>query len=146
MKEKIKKDWFGRDKSAEELHNDSRNWNSEIEFINDEMRFLDHLLASRYIDFLEYDLEKETQKLAKSIDEEKKIGNELHNLIVNHEVVLADLIKTDSVEANTHYKDLHQKLESEMFFYTKKYRKLKRKIFSLVESVIRKRGQKKLKT
>ena len=120
MKEKIKREWFGRDKSAEELHRDSKNWNSEIEFINDEMRFLDHLLASKYIDFLEHDLEKETQKLAKNIDEEKKIGNELHNLIVSHEIVLADLIETDSVAGNTHYKDFHLKLEAEMFFLYQK--------------------------
>ncbi len=32
MKRKMPKDWFGRSKSIEELHHDSRNWLSEIEF------------------------------------------------------------------------------------------------------------------
>jgi hypothetical protein len=144
MKAKLKKDWYGRDKSAEELHEDSKNWNSEIEFIHIEMRFLNNLLASKYIDFLEYDLEKETKKLASNIKEEKRIGNELHDLIVKHENSLADLIQTNSVKANTHYKDIHKKLESEMLFYTKKYRKVKRQIFKLVEEIMKKKAQKKL--
>ena len=144
MKTKIKQDWFGRDKSTEELHDDSRTWNSEIDFINDEIRFLDHLLAYKYIDFLEYDLEKETKKLASNIEEEKKIGSELHELIKKHENILAKLMDTNSVDANLHYKDIHKKLEGEMLYYTKKYRKLKRTIFSMVEDIMRKKDQKKL--
>jgi len=144
MKAKIKRDWFGRDKNTDELHNDSKMWNSEIDFIYDEMRFLNDLLAYHYIDFLEYNLGKETNMLADEIKEEKKIGNELHSLIKKHESTLSKLIETKSVAANLHYKDIHQKLESEMLFYTKKYRKLKRKIFGLVEDIMRKRDQKRL--
>ena len=52
------KDWFGRSKSIEELHHDSRNWLSEIEFINYEMKFLNNLLRSYYIDLLESGYDK----------------------------------------------------------------------------------------
>ena len=144
MKAKLKKDWYGREKSAEELHEDSKIWNSEIEFIHDEMRFLNNLMASKYIDFLEYDLEKETKKLASSIETEQKIGNELHDLIIKHENSLAGLIETNSVKANTHYKDIHEKLASEMLFFTKKYRKVKRQIFKVVEEIMQRKEQKKL--
>lgn len=68
----------------------------------------------------------------------------MHDLIVKHENSLADLIQTNSVKANTHYKDIHKKLESEMLFYTKKYRKVKRQIFKLVEEIMKKKAQKKL--
>ena len=144
MKAKLKKDWYGRLKSTEELHDDSKNWLSEIGFVNDEMRFLDHLLGSNYIDFLEYGLEKNVERLVKNIADEKKIGKELFTIINDHEKVLGDLIKTNSVTSNTNFMDVHKKLEFEMTIYNKKYKKLKRQIFELVEDVIHKKKQKKL--
>ena len=36
MKTKMKKDWFGREKSVDELHHDSKIWVSEINLIKDE--------------------------------------------------------------------------------------------------------------
>lgn len=53
MKAKIKKDWYGRLKNKEKLHNDSKFWISEIDFVKDEIRFLDRLLSSNYIDLLD---------------------------------------------------------------------------------------------
>ena len=58
MKNKILKDWQNRVKSVEELHNDSKEWISEINFIRDETRFLEHLLSANYIDCLSAGLNK----------------------------------------------------------------------------------------
>lgn len=145
-KTKISKDWYGRLKSKEELHDNSKNWLSEILFVNDELRFLDHLLGSNYIDFLEFGLDNKIEKLVKSIKEEKKIGVTLKSLIQNHERILAGLIEKDSVAGNANYMDAHKKLEFEMILYNKKYKKLKRQIFEVVENVMEKKAQKKLKS
>lgn len=145
-KTKIKKDWYGRLKSKEELHDNSKNWLSEILFVNDELRFLDHLLGSNYIDFLEFELNNKIEKLVKSIKEEKKIGAALKKLIQDHERILSDLIDTDSVTGNANYMDVHKKLEFEMILYNKKYKKLKRQIFEVVENVMEKKAQKKLQS
>jgi hypothetical protein len=144
-KTKIRKDWYGRLKSKEELHDNSKSWLSEINFVNDELRFLNHLLGSNYIDFLEFGLENRIEKLVKSIKEEKKTGATLKKLIKGHERILAGLIKTDSVNSNANYMDVHKKLEFEMILYNKKYKKLKRQIFEIVENVLEKKAQKKLK-
>jgi len=145
-KTKIRKDWYGRLKSKEELHDNSKNWLSEILFVNDELRFLDHLLGSNYIDFLEFGLNNKIEKLVKSIKEEKKIGAALNKLIQDHERILSDLIVKDSVTGNANYMDVHKKLEFEMILYNKKYKKLKRQIFEVVENVMEKKAQKKLKS
>ena len=145
-KTKIRKDWYGRLKSKEELHDNSKNWLSEINFVNDELRFLDHLLGSNYIDFLEFGLNNKIEKLIKSIKEEKKTGTTLKKLIENHEKILSGLIDTDSVSSNANYMDIHKKLEFEMILYNKKYKKLKRQIFEVVEKVMVKKAQKKLKS
>ena len=52
METKIKKDWQGRVKDVEELHHDTLTWKSEINFIIDEMHFLEHLLGSKFIDLI----------------------------------------------------------------------------------------------
>ena len=57
---------------------------------------------------------------------------------------MADLIETNSVTANTHYKDIHKKLASEMLYFTKKYRKVKRQIFKVVEEIMKRKEQKQL--
>jgi len=142
MKTKIKKDWFGRLKSIEEIHNDSKLWLSEIDFIKDEVRFLNHLLSSNYIDFLEAGLRKEIDILVKKIEDEKAIGISLYKQIKNHRKVLSNLIEIKSVTSNTNYLEKHKKIEREMSIFSKKYKKLKRTIFKIIGTIMRKKEQK----
>jgi len=142
MKTKIKKDWFGRLKSIEEIHNDSKLWLSEIDFIKDEIRFLNHLLSSNYIDFLGAGMRKKIDSLTIKIGDEKRIGNSLYKQIKSHKNILSNLIKTKSVSSNTNYLETHKNFEREIFIYTKKLKKLKRTIFKIVENIMRKKEQK----
>ena len=105
MKTKMPKDWFGRSKSIEELHHDSRNWLSEIEFIDYEMKFLNKLLSSYYIDLLDSGYDKHIKGLANKIVIEKKSGNALSKLILEHEKILSNLILTNSVTSNKLFRD-----------------------------------------
>ena len=144
MKTKISKDWFGRLKSVDELHNDSRLWISEINFVNDEMRFLDQLLSSNYIDFLDSGLDKKIEVLAITISHKKKLGDTLLKLIKDHEKILSDLIETNSVTSNKNYLETHKNFERKINTYLSEYKELKKEIFKIVEDVMRKKEQKKL--
>ena len=144
MKTKIKKDWYGRLKSIEELHNDSRLWLSEIDFVNDEIRFLNHLLSSNYIDFLDAGLLNKTKELIVKISDEKEAGTSLYKLIRDHERKLSDLIETKSVTNNKNYLQVHEKFERKIDRYFKKNKEIKKQIFKIVEKVMRKKEQKKL--
>jgi len=143
MKTKMPKDWFGRSKSIEELHHDSRNWLSEIEFINYEMTFLNKLLSSNYIDLLDSGYDKHIKELANKIVIEKKSGNALSKLILEHEKVLSDLIQTNSVTSNKNYLETHKKFEIENIIFLGRYKELKMEIFKIIERTMRKKGQKK---
>ena len=144
MKTKIQKDWLGREKTTQELHNDSKIWISEINFINDEMRFLEHLLSSKYIDCLSSGLYKKIEISVKKISEEKKVGKTLLELILKQENIMSQLIKNDSVTSNKNFLETHNKLETEIDDYIKKYKRLKKQIFEIVEKVMKKKEQKKL--
>lgn len=143
MKRKMPKDWFGRSKSIEELHHDSRNWLSEIEFINYEMKFLNKLLSSYYIDLLESGYDKPIKGLVNKIVVEKKSGNALSKLILEHEKILSDLIQTNSVISNKNYLETHKKFEIEIIIFLGRYKELKTEIFRLIERIMKKKGQKK---
>jgi hypothetical protein len=144
MKPKMKKDWFGREKSTDELHNDSKLWISEINLIKDEIRFLEHLLSANYIDFLAAGLHKKIEENVKQISLQKNVGTVLQDLIKAQERVLAELIINESVTSNNNYLESHKKLEIEVNTYINKYKDLKQQIFKIVEEVMKKTIQKKL--
>ena len=75
METKIKKDWLGRVKSIEELHDDSKLWISEVSFINDELHFFNDLLSTYYIDIIDSGLSDEINKIIKKITQEKESYN-----------------------------------------------------------------------
>jgi disulfide oxidoreductase YuzD len=143
MKTKKSKDWFGRSKSVEELHHDSINWLSEIKFINYEMKFLNQLLSSYYIDLLDSGYNDQIKELVDKIAIEKKSGDVLSKLILKHDKILSDLIQTNSVTSNKNYLETHKKFEIEMNIFLGRSKPLKMKIFKLIERVIRKKKQKK---
>ena len=143
MKTKKSKDWFGRAKSIDELHHDSRNWLSEIEFINYEMKFLNNLLSSYYIDLLDSGYDAHIKELVNKIVIEKKSGKALSKLINQHEIILSDLIRTNSVTSNKNYLETHKKFEIEISIFLGRYKELKKEIFRIVERTMKKKGQKK---
>ena len=144
MKSKIIKDWQNREKSEQELHNDSTLWISEIHFISDEIRFLEHLLSSKYIDCLSAGLYQKIEEFVHKLSEQKKVGETLKIVINEQEVILLELIQINSVTSNKNYLENHKKLEFEMNYYMKKYKRLKRQIFDIVENVMKTKDQKKL--
>ena len=144
METKIKKNWYNRTKNSEELHEESKQWHSEIQFITTEIQFLEHLLSANYINCIEVGLYKKIEVFVNQLLEEKKIGKTLIGIINKHEKILSDLISTESVTSNKHFLDSYNKLEKELHNYTKNYSALKQHIFKIVETVMKKKSQKKL--
>jgi hypothetical protein len=144
METKIKKEWFGRIKSTEELHTDSLTWLSEIKFISDEMTFLSHLLSWNYINFLSYGIDKKIESLVKKVAKLRKNCKMLIKLIKKHDSILSELIDAESVIGNKNYFESHKQFEKEIMFLIKKSRRLKKQIFEKVEFVMKQKEQKKL--
>jgi len=144
MKSKIFKEWQNKEKSEQELHNDARLWISELNFINDEIRFLEHLLSDKYIDCLSAGLHKKIEGFVDKISGQKKEGQILKIVINEQEAILVDLINNNNVASNKNYLENHKKLALEMNHYFKKYKRLKKQVFDIVEDVMKIKYQKKL--
>jgi hypothetical protein len=132
METKIKKDWLGRVKSVEELHHDTLTWKSEINFIIDEMRFLEHLLSSKYINFIHSGLYKKIEISLNKITDEKNSGKVLIRLILDQERILSNLIKNESDTSNKNFLEKHHKFKVEMVDYVKKYKRIKKQFMVLL--------------
>ncbi len=144
MTTETKKGWKNNQKSIADLHNESNNWVSEVEFILDEIRFLNHLLSVKYIDYLVAGLSKRIEIFTKKLEVEQKTGTVLIDSFKKHEIVLADLIENNNLITNINYIEQHKTLEKEIEIYLKKYKNLKKQIFEVVEKVMRKKNIKKI--
>lgn len=131
-------------KGMEELHTNANLWKSEINFINVEIRFLEHVLSSNYINCLALGLSKKTEALAKKITDKKKEGEIMLSLINEHEGFLSVLIEDDSLSSNKMFLESQKKLENDFKNYLIHYKFIKKHIFKVIENVMRKKKQKKL--
>ncbi|WP_298370021.1 hypothetical protein [uncultured Lutibacter sp.] len=144
MKTKIKKEWPGKIKGINELHNNSKKWLSEIEFTKYEIQFLSHLLSSKYIDYLDSGLFKKISEFSSAIFNKKKDFTDLKELVLEHEKTLSNLINQNAIVGNTNYLATHEKIGKEINITLKDYKNLKLQIFDIVEGVMRLKDQKKL--
>ena len=144
MKTKIKKDWHGREKTVEELHNDAMLWKSEINFVKDEIRFLEHLLSSNYIDLLQVGLYKKIEAFVNEITIQKQNGKTLLKLIESQELVLSDLISRNCATDNKNFLKKYRSLQNEIEKYFYDFKQNKKQIFEIVEKVMKEKNKKML--
>ena len=144
MKTTTNKSEDHRKPNLEELHQETILWKSEIDFIHDEMQFLEHLLSSKYIDCLSSGLVKKIEISTKKIYEEKKEGKILINYISKHNSTIAKFIKNEDTLKYNSFLDFHKKVTIKVENFIKKYKRLKKQIFEAIEKVMKKTAQKKI--
>ncbi len=145
MKTTIKKEKLRSfsNKTSEELHEASKTWLSEIDFITYEIQFLKHLLGAKYIDCLDVGLYERIKEVTKEIFDKKNDCINLKKLVKNHETKLSDLIDQDET-SNKNFLEAHTKLALKINKFISSYKYLKMQVFEIVENTIEKKRQKKL--
>ena len=89
-------------------------------------------------------LYQKIEEIVHKLKEQKTVGTTLKIVINEQETILSDLINNDSVSSNKNFLENHNKLEFEMNYYIKKYKRFKKQIFDIVENVMKQKEQKKL--
>lgn len=143
MKAKLKKymEWL----SAEELHNDSRNWRSHLEFTKDEQLFLNDLIGSHVLDLVDSEAFKKASPLLTSLEKMEKDWNNVFKRVQLHENQLQIMVDdVDQLKMEEAYLTTHMELTNEVETYFETYRSVKTKIFRLISSLLKKRKQKRL--
>lgn len=145
MKSKTHKGTFREWFSAEELHEESKKWCSELKFAKDEQKFLDSMIKDYTLDILDSDMFNTVQPVVESLKNSESELIKIFKKVQLHESQLQIMVDdVDQGKMENAYLDTHSELAKEMASYFVKYRDAKAKIFSIVSKVIRRKKQKKL--
>ncbi|MEZ4811627.1 MAG: hypothetical protein R2819_14805 [Allomuricauda sp.] len=145
MKPKTQKSKYREWYSAEELHEESKKWSSELEFAKDEQKFLDDMVKDYTLDIIDSDMFNTVQPVVEALSNSEAELVKLFKKIQLHENQLQ--IMVDDVDQNkmeNAYLDTHSDLAKEVEEYFAKYRRSKAKIFDIVSKVIKRKKQKRL--
>lgn len=131
--------------SADAMHNSSKNWISELNFIKDEQVFLGDLIKSNTLHLIETTHFEESKEVVSELSELKKKTKNLLKAVKTHEQglgIMVDGINQPIEEEN--YKKEHRNLIIEVSEFFGSYRALKRKLFDLISTIMKEGKQKRI--
>ena len=131
--------------STETMHNASRKWLSELEFIKDEQLFFDDLVKSYTLQLIDSKYFDKSKNIVSQIGEIQIETNKLIEALKKHERELKIMVDgLNQIDLENEYKDKHGKLIIIVSEFLEKYRILKSQLFTLVKSIIKEGKQKRL--
>ncbi|WP_421811576.1 hypothetical protein [Flagellimonas sp.] len=135
------REWF----SAEELHEESKKWSSELHFARDEQKFLNQMVKDYTLDIIDSDMFKTIQPVVESLNKSEKDLVDLFKKVQLHGnqlQIMLDQVNQEKMEQA--YLETHSEFGREVEDFFVKYRDSKTKIFDIVSNVIKRKKQKRL--
>lgn len=132
-------------KSAEEMHEDTRQWLSELEFAHTELHFLDELLGTYFIKLSTDRNYTQTKALVEKLSAYKKRIPRYIKQVRDHQnelVVLLDGI--DQPYEEREVKTTHKKIQQKVEQLSRDFRALKKEMFHTVCDIMRETNRKHL--
>jgi hypothetical protein len=131
--------------NAEEMHQASRAWVSELEFIKDEQHFFEDLIKSYTLQLIDSDNFSKSKTIVETLNKLQKKNKVLLKAVKNHENKLEIMVDgIDEPEKEKEYKNIHRELIIKINNYFKAYKVLKTNLFEIVKEAIKKQKQKLL--
>lgn len=117
--------------SLEILHKSSHQWLNEIAFMEEEVRFLSSLLTTKssYHNSNMESIEFNRELTLFSRD----FITVLNKKIMEHEMWLTDIIRTDTLDRQKFYREIHSELAAQMRDCHDRFMNMKKKIFSYIK-------------
>lgn len=135
------KEWM----SAEEMHNLSKKWLSELNFIKDEHHFFEDLVNKTDFEFIEDVKHADRAEIIDAINRSQKRNNMLTNLIKTHINALDILVDgKDELAKETHYKNEHTYITATVNKHLKNYNSLKSQLLEIVKDIRKVEKQRQL--
>jgi len=128
--------------SIEVLHHETRTWLSQLHFISDEMKFIEHLLDSYVFEPDTPDLFQRLQEYERSLAKSKKGCSEVCEQIRKHENKLGGLLELDNGTLDSAYVKKHLQYEAEVVRFMLEFQELKAAIFNYAGGILKKRHNK----
>lgn len=131
--------------NAENMHRDSRNWLSELDFAKDEELFLDDLIKSYTLQLIDSKHFAESKKVIDKLSKIQKETDSLLEIVKNHEKGLKIMVDgINEFDKEKAFKNKHVKLIINVKNFLDRYKTLKSELFTVVKGVIKEGKQKRL--
>lgn len=131
--------------NAENMHRDSRNWLSELEFTKDEELFLDDLIKSYTLQLIDSKHFAESKKVIDKLSKIQKETDSLLEIVKNHEKGLSIMVDgINEFDKEKAFKNKHVKLIVNVKNFLDRYKTLKTELFTVVKGVLKEGKQKRL--
>lgn len=131
--------------SPEELHEVTQDWKSELEFIKVEQNFLDQLIKNHTLALISDDIrEKGEQLIVELLKEEKEVDRLLLNVVKHYNKLDILVDGVDQIKEEKSFKEKHYSLKMEVLKYIDEYKDTKKKIFELIQQIMKKQKQKQI--
>jgi hypothetical protein len=131
--------------NAEEMHETSKRWMSELKFTRDEQLFLNDLVKSYTIELIDGPIFDESKKIVNAILYEEEKVVRLMKKVQAHENLLEIMVNDiDELENEKAYTKTHWEIDSEMRQYMLDYQIIKTRLFKLLSKVMKKQKEKRL--
>lgn len=125
--------------SAEEMHDASKRWMSELKFVRDEQFFLNDLVKSHTLQLVDSQVFKESKDIVDAIAKGEKDVVVLMKRIQSHENLLKIMVNDiNELKMEKAYLETHWELVREMQTYMSNYRQIKSRLFELVSEIMKK--------
>jgi uncharacterized ubiquitin-like protein YukD len=118
------------------LHESSVSWINELEFMNDEQKFLEHLLSTHFLDLSAENLYETTRKLIRKLKEVENMGVELTQKIQIHNKKIAAVLEGDDKIREKDLINGHDMIQKDFESYVLKFRYVKKKIFGIIKEIM----------
>lgn len=131
--------------NAEEMHEGSMRWFSELKFIRDEQFFLNNLVKSFTLQLIDSNIYRNSKKIIERLQRAEKDIVSLFKKVQAHENQLEIIVDdVDQLKMEKAYLETHKELQIAMNNYTQQYREIKEQLFKLLSSILKKNKQKRL--
>ncbi|MDX1314042.1 MAG: hypothetical protein R3356_00955 [Eudoraea sp.] len=125
--------------STREFHATSRKWISSLQFIDDELRFIEKLMCSYVFEPDTPNLFERLQDYKERVQGIQKRKEEICKCLLEHENELSGLLETGEADKDRSYDGRHQELQVEFLLFYEDFQQLKSEIFNYAGGILRKR-------
>jgi len=126
------------------LHDNIVVWINELEFMNDEQVFLEHLLSTHFLDLSSENLYETTRKLIRKLKEVEQMGVELTEEIHQHNKKIASVLEGDGENLEKYLDNARNAIQKDFESYVLKFKYVKKKIFGIIKEIMINHKQKLL--
>ncbi len=138
----MEKQLVHRKMGIEELHEESKKWISQLNFMADEIVFFDRLLNSYVFEPDTPALFEDLQKYEGRLEESKKLCFKVIGDVVDHENKLGGLLEILNSSLDHAYQTKHQQFKVEAEVCLSNFLRLKSDIYSYATAILKKRHKK----